>query len=65
MQMEAVKAALQDLLAAMDSEDKRVLQEKLSGGGKPEVEVEVESEGGEPADGKCPDCGNEPCTCEE
>ena len=58
MQMEAIKAALQDLLSAMDGEDKRVLQEKLTGGGKPEVEIEVEKEG------PCPECGNEPCSCE-
>jgi hypothetical protein len=60
MQMEAIKAALQDLLSAMDGEDKRVLSEKLSA---PKVEVEVESE---PMEGeKCADCGSESCTCEE
>jgi len=60
MEMSAIKAALQDLLSAMDGEDKRVLSEKLSA---PKVEVEVESE---PMAGeKCADCGNEPCTCEE
>lgn len=51
MQMEAVKSALQDLLAAMDSEDKRVLQERLAGG-KPSAMPE-----------KACDCGKESCSC--
>lgn len=58
MDMEAVKAALQDLLAAMDGEDKRVLRERLAGPvAAPEVEMEVEESG------PCAECGNEPCTC--
>jgi hypothetical protein len=58
MDMEAVKAALQDLLAAMDSEDKRVLKDRLAGPVEaPKVEIEAEETG------PCPDCGQEPCTC--
>lgn len=58
MQMDAIKSALQDLLAAMDSEDKRVLSEKLAPAAKVEVEVEK-------PEGPCPDCGKEPCECEK
>ncbi len=49
MQIEAIKAALEDLLAQMDEVDKGALREKLSGKDAPpveepapEVELEVE-----------------------